>query len=125
MRNLHLDKTDLTILERRVARRERFAGPRVGDFCVMRTGEERRFTYHWGDRIQVNMKGISSSFYLDDHGVMDYSGGLDPAIPITKLKLRPADVRDGRCWFFHHDLHRAGNAAYALVPCRVFEEAVS
>lgn len=116
IRNQHLDKTDLAILERRIERREQFNGPRVGDFCVMRNGEERRFTYHWGDRIQVNMKGISSSFYLDDHGVMDYSGGLDPAIRITTLKLRLADVRDGRCWFCHHDLLRTRACSFLCGP---------
>lgn len=122
MSNPHLDNTDSGILAERLARRSKIDGPRVGDFCILKNGDARRFTHHWGDCIQITMKGISSSFYLDATGAMDYSGGLDPAIPLTRLRLRPGDQRNGPCWFFHHDIRRGNNAVHALVPCRVYEE---
>lgn len=116
-----LDDRDEAILLERVGLRSRIRGPRVGDFCILRNGDVRRFAHDWGDDIQPSSKGDAGSFYLQPNGHLDYSGGLDPAIPKSSFRAFAA-LREGRAWFFSHDVHRAGNGVTALIPCRVYEE---
>ncbi len=121
--NTRLDPKDQAILASRVAYRELRAGPRVGDFCIMADGALRRFTHDWGKDIQVNSETGDGSFYLNDFGMMSYSGGMSPAVLKTKLALIEG-LRAGSCWFFHHDQHRAHNGVQASLPCRIYAEAV-
>ena len=117
-----LDIQDSAILAARQALRDQFEGPRVGDFINMKDGTLRRFTHDWGTAIQVTstLPG-SQRFYLHHNGCLDYSGGLDPAIP--KSRLKPiGTTQPGSVWFFHHDQARAHNGVDVTLPCRVFEE---
>lgn len=116
-----LDERDEQILLERVGRRAHINGPRVGDFVIRTTGEVLRFTHDHGDRLQVSVKEQSGSFYFDASGYLDYSGSLDPAIKKSNLHVLP-ELREGACWFFHHNQPRAHNGVAALIPCRVYEE---
>lgn len=118
-----LDDVDEDILLMRATRRAQKPGPRVGDYCIMSDGDVRRFTHDWDDSIQLTPPGEAGSFYLDASGNLDYSGGLVPAIDKSRLRPR-TELREGPCWFFHHDRHRADNGVTALIPCRVYEEIV-
>ena len=59
------------------------------------------------------------SFYLGN-GYMSYSGGLDPAID-KNLLIETAELREGSCWFFHHNESMAHNGVQAIIQCRVYE----
>ena len=113
-----LDERDTEILAERTARFNARPGPRVGDFVIMPSGDMSRFTHDWGKDIQTG--GMDGRFYFDRSGALDYSGGLDPAIPKSKLRQRD-DFRDGSAWFFHHDMRRAHNGVDVTVRCRVYE----
>lgn len=115
------DEVDEVLLLERVKRRSTIQGPRVGDFCILKSGEVRRFTHHHGDRLQTTVAGEEGSFYFHSSGHLDYSGSLDRAIPLTALKELPG-LREGRCWWFSRDRHRADNGVTALIPCRVYGE---
>jgi hypothetical protein len=119
---MSLDQIDTELFAARVAKFDaRNDGPRVGDFVVMFDGEYRRFTHDWGCDIQTTCKGASfgASFYFGKCGHMDFSGGLDRALPKTSLFLTD-EVKSGPVWFFHHDQARAHNGVQAMVDCRVF-----
>lgn len=116
-----LDEVDEAILLERVKRRSTIQGPRVGDFCILKSGEVRRFTHHHGDRLQTTVAGEDGSFYFAANGHLDYSGSLDKAILVAAV-TETKGLREGRCWFFSRDLHRAHNGVTALIPCRVYEE---
>jgi hypothetical protein len=115
------DDIDEAILLERVAQRSAIPGPRVGDYCILLNSDVRRFTHHHGDRIQTTIAGETGSFYIAPNGTLDYSGSLDRAIPVTSLAPR-TEVREGRVWWFSHNLRRAHNGVTALIPCRVYEE---
>jgi len=117
-----LDERDEDILFERVTRRAQVQGPRVGDFVILRNGDVRRFTFDHEHGLQVTVKDEAGSFYLHASGHLDYSGSLDPAIRKSKLRARQ-ELREGACWFFHHNQPRAHNGVAALLPCRVYEEA--
>jgi hypothetical protein len=115
------DARDAELLDERQAAWEKRGEPRVGDFVTMPDGELRRFTHDWGAEhgIQTTWKGESGSFYLSGNGYASYSGGLEPAIPFSRIK--PTDeVRDGWFWFFHHNDQRAHNGVHVTLPCRVY-----
>jgi hypothetical protein len=113
-----LDFEDLEILNRRQLLFDKKQGPRVGDFVIFPDGTFHRFTEDWGEDIQTVAAG-QGSFYLGD-GYMDYSGGLDPAIPKTKLSEVSGQTRRGWCWFFHHGRAMAHNGVHTTVFCRLY-----
>ena len=115
------DDLDESILMARVAARSAIKGPRVGDFCILLNGDVRRFTYHHGRSLQTTVAGDAGSFYLAANGLLDYSGSLDKPIAVSALTLLPAQ-REGRVWWFSHNLPRAHNGVTALIPCRVYQE---
>jgi hypothetical protein len=121
--NTHLDPKDQAILASRVTYRELRAGPRVGDFCIMADGSLRRFAHDWGKDIQTTSKDESGSFYLNDFGELSHSGGLEPGLPKSRI-VRQEGLREGSCWFFHHDRAFAHNGVQASIPCRVYVEVV-
>lgn len=117
------DAEDRRIISERLTRRDQLPGPRVGDFIVRLDGRLMRFSYDWGDSLQVSDGG---SFYLEREGFADFSGGLEPSIP--KRRIKPAPDRypeSGSFWIFHHDEHRAHNGVDFHTPCRMFEETAS
>jgi hypothetical protein len=119
------DRRDAILLNERKRRwAERIDGPRVGDFVEMTDGTLRRFTYSWNDGIQVTNAQYGSSFYLSKHGYADFSGGLDPAIPITQL-VDTQRVRDGSFWFFHHDVSGANRGVECTMECRIYRHDTS
>lgn len=122
------DARDAEILAERIKAWDQRPGPRVGDFVRKVDGSLHRFTHHWGDGLQITWsenarKGADTyhcgSFYLG-HGYVEFSGGLDPAIPVDKL-VRTDEVRLGRFWFFHHNWTRAHNGVHCDAPCRVWQ----
>lgn len=113
------DDRDARIVAERCAAWDQRQGPRVGDFVQMKDGSLRRFTHDWGDDIQTTLNGSNdSSFYLGS-GFMDFSGGLDSAIPKGELTPLPF-ARKGSCWIFHHDHREAHNGVHTEVNCRVY-----
>jgi hypothetical protein len=119
-----LDDTDENILFERVTRRSHHQGMRIGDFVILKDGDVRRVTFDWGPDVQLTVNGEGGSFYLTANGVMDYSGGLSLPFKKTRFAMK-TELREGACWFFHHDRPRAHNGVAASVPCRVFEEVAS
>lgn len=117
-----LDEQDTTILLNRIAARASILGARVGDWCRMPDDDIwRRFTHDWGDSLQTTLPHQGGgSFYFSGSGHLDYSGGLDPALPINRLH-DTGETLPARAWFFHHNHHRAHNGVDVMVPCRVFE----
>ena len=119
------DEKDEQLRQARIEARQALRGPLVGDFVRFPGGSLRRFTYDWSDHageggLQTTCEGnIHESFYLDRSGFMSYSGCLDPSIPQDKL-TDTGEVKDARCWFFHHDRTAAHSAVHMTVPCRVY-----
>lgn len=115
-----LDERDREILAIRQAIWDRVEGARVGDWCRMPDTSMRRFTHNWGDDLQTNSPNYGFGSFYFGKGYMDYSGGLDPAIPRARLH-DTGETLPGSAWFFHHNEHRANNGVYFDIPCRVFE----
>jgi len=117
-----MDEKDSLILSMRRSQWNQIEGPRVGDFIEMKDGTMRRFTYHWGDGIQVTSTISHGRFYLGD-GFASYSGGLDPSIPLDKIEPHPKlKSKLGEFWFFHHNTREAHNGVNVSIFCRVFKE---
>ena len=119
--NAHLDDRDSVLLRDRSIVLRRREGVRVGDFIRMKDGSERRITYHWGDSVQTTDHGKSGSFYLGD-GYIAFSGGMDSAIPLDRLRLIHHISRLERVWFFHHDQWRAHNGVDGWLDFPVYEQ---
>jgi hypothetical protein len=92
-----------------VAKFNKRQGPRVGDFVIMPKGAYRRFAYDWGEEMQIADNDAATFFFTKD-GYMDFKGGLDLAIPKTKLVLTDV-VKQGVCRFASHK---------AWIDCRVY-----
>jgi hypothetical protein len=112
------DARDKEILQKRQVGFDRCEGARVGDFVYFPDGSLHRFTHDWDEDLQTVKVG-EGSFYLGA-GYVEYSGGLDPAIPRRGLTLLP-ESREGTCWFFHHNHARAHNGVSVTVNFRVFQ----
>jgi len=120
--NPEFDNDDQEILNNRIELWDKRNGPRVGDYIQMLDGTMRRFTHDWDDTIQTTTPGdkFGSSFYFGK-GYMEFSGGLDRAIPKDKITATN-ETKDGRAWFFHHDWATAHNGVDFNVPCRVYRQ---
>ena len=120
---LVLDEIDSAIRAERLALFDAISAPRVGDWIQMLDGSIRQFTHDWGaDGLQVTSGiGGAGSFYLDSAGRQDYSGGMDPIVPLTRM-VPTDEIKLGAVWFFHHGQQRAHNGVYTDVPCRVYRE---
>lgn len=98
-------------------------GPRVGDFCRMKDKTLRRFTYNWIDSLQVTAhpdSGYTESFYLGSCGA-DFSGSLDPSIPIDNLDLTFKKL-SGTFWIFDEGIPGPGRGVIFKIPCRVYRQ---
>lgn len=116
------DNEDQGILNNRIEQWNKRQGPRVGDYIQMLDGTVRRFTHDWGNTIQTETPGnkFGSSFYFGN-GYMEFSGGLDRAIPKEQIRAT-TETKDGYAWFFHHDWKTAHNGVHFNVPCRVYQQ---
>lgn len=113
---IELDETDRAIRDRRLAAWDERPGPRVGDFVRYTDGTLRRFSHDWDE---YGLQTCDSGrFYLGE-GHMSFSGALYAAVPPDTLR-RTDEILDGACWFFHHDMRRAGNGVDIAVACRVY-----
>ena len=122
---LVLDERDSAIRAERLALFDSIDGPRVGDWIRMLDGSVRRFTHDWdedGLQVQTPLSVCGPcSFYFTSSGHQDYSGGMDPIVPLTRI-VRTTEIKPGPVWFFHHGIQRAHNGVYTDVPCRVYLE---
>lgn len=115
-----LDERDTAIREERIAAREAYEGPRVGDFILLEDERTLRFSHDHGEDygLQVSEGGL---YYLNQFGSLSFSGGLEPAIPYAHIQ-ESSKERDGACWFFSHDHAMKDNGVHTVIPCRVFVE---
>ncbi len=113
--NPHLDDQDQALLADHVARMDRKAGPRVGDFIRFACGTERRISYDWGDSVQTAIAGR----FCIERGLADFSGSLFGPTPAADL-TDTGQTQPGAAWFFHHGQARAHNGVDVQVPFRVF-----
>lgn len=91
-------------------------GPRVGDYCF--EGRKcTRFTHAWDDGLQTG--GGNGSFWIGNHGLVSYSGGLDPVVPYDKLE-DTCTRRWGEFWFFKDGWSGAHRGISCLMPVRVY-----
>ena len=111
-----LDERDTEIFVRRVDARWDSNGYRLGDYVEFADGTLRRIAHIWGDGgVQTAAGG---SFYLGE-GYMTFSGQLFGSVPGASL-VNTGRLRQGSCWFFHHDFATAGGGITVNVQCRVF-----
>lgn len=115
--NEALDAVDQAILEAAIKARESIMSPAIGDFVLFPTGELERFSHDWDEVIQTAPSG---SFHLLKCGDGSFSGGLNPAIPVSSLELIPARL-PGTFWFFHHGISGAGRGVHCEIMCRVYK----
>ncbi len=127
--NDRLDERDKILREEAEIKRElreRPSVPMQGDVLRYPDGELCRATHVWTDcgehdGVQTNDGLDCGSFCLEPRtGSMGYSGGLNPAIPMDRIK--PTDERtEASCWFFHHGHAKAHNGVPAGVSVRIWE----
>lgn len=112
-----LDERNVSILAQRQARLDTRTGIGIGDF-VMDGKKALRVAHHWGDSIQLTSGEFGGSFYLGDTHV-EFSGGLDSAIPIERFKSTD-ERRGGPVWFFSQNSARAHNGYETTAVFRVW-----
>lgn len=121
------DERDEEIKLARVKLFEARPGPRVGDFVLMLDGTTRRFTFNhgpeWGIQTSAVLDGkvCMGSYYFNAGGCLDYSGGLDSAIPHDTL-IDTGQTRPAWCWFFHHDWAGADCGVDTQITVRVYRQ---
>jgi len=115
--NSKLDNKDKEILEKCFTNRQNLKGPQVGDY-ILKGDKLHRFSHNWGESgLQTSPGG---SFYLENSGYGDFSGGLDPTVPLDKIK-ETSTQKLGIFWFFHHGFPGQGCGVNVEIPCRVYE----
>jgi hypothetical protein len=95
----------------------------TGDFIRNKEGKLARVTYIWDDSAQTTKfsdTGEGGSFYFGLNGFMDYSGGLEPGLPKSHLRLAEG-MQKGRAWIFHHNSSGAGRGVACDVYCRIWD----
>jgi len=110
------DDKDLNLARDRIEKYRARAGPRVGDFVIMKDGTKERFAHNWGDGLQTTTGG---SFHLDSAGYASMSGGLHPTIPNEKI-IPTCFHEEGIFWMFHHDDPCASNSIGIRTYCEVY-----
>jgi hypothetical protein len=117
-----MNKKTQQIINEREKFRNQLTSPLVGDYVKFPDGQYKRFTHDWGPDhgLQVtNYFGKGGDFYLLNNGYASYSGGLDPRIPYSKLKLSE-EKKEGTFWVFKDDLAMAHNGIYFMLDCKVW-----
>jgi hypothetical protein len=100
--------------------------PRIGDWVDYADGVQARVAhvYDWEPcGVQTAAPRGHGSIYLGE-GYTSFSGGLDPAIPLSSLTLTE-HARPGRVWFFHHNHWCVNNGIETTMPFRVYRCAQS
>ena len=115
-----LDKWAESIRQQRIAAREGYEGPRIGDFINLEDGRTLRFSHDHGKDFGMQVS-VDGSYYFNQFGDLSFSGGLEPAIPYAHIQ-QTSKERDGACWFFSHDHAMKDNGVHTVIPCRVFNE---
>ena len=113
------DAKDQTIADIRRAHRDRIEGPRLGDYVRFKTGQVERFSNRLTSSLQTSPEKYGS-YYLSDSGNTQFSGSLNPPIPLESLSLTE-DSLSGEFWFFHHGEVGAHRGVRFTLPCRVYE----
>ena len=90
----------------------------LGDFVI--DGDKVfRVAHHWGDSIQLTDGVFGASYYLGD-GFVEFSGGLEPSIPVARFM--PTDQkRLGSVWFFSQDSVQAHNGYCTKANFKVWQ----
>ncbi len=89
----------------------------VGDFVI--AGDKTyRVAHHWGDSLQLTDGRYGASFFLGD-GYLDFSGGLNPGIDISRFAATE-ERRHGSIWFFSQNSAEAHNGYRAEAVFRVW-----
>ncbi len=118
----HLEH-DFDILNTRIKKLNEHQGPRIGDFVIFPDDSVRRFTEDWSDvgaGFQTTSPTIrDASFHLCKSGRCDYSGALEPPIPLAAFE-ETDEMRFGSVWFFSNDNAKAHNAVCASIQFRVY-----
>lgn len=90
----------------------------VGDFVI--AGDNvLRVAHHWGDLIQLTDGRFGESFYLSASGHCDFSGGLNPGIPVERFEAT-TERRYGAVWFFSQNIAQGHNGFHAWANFRVW-----
>ena len=116
---MNLDERDTEIVNARQAAFLARKAPKQGDVIHFSDGKYARMAHVWEDGIQPTISINSGSFYLGD-GYMEYSGGLEPAIPMDKFH-RTSQTMNAPAWIFHHGHVTAHNGIDVTVKCQVWE----
>lgn len=99
-------------------------GPRVGDFVWTLDGKLRRFTYDWGEALQVTAYedlGRGANFYMGICGYAEFSGSLDPGIEKTKL-VDSGEIRPANFWMFDQGVTGAHRGRTYSVDVKIWRE---
>ncbi len=90
----------------------------VGDLVI--DGKKTlRVAHDRGDSVQLTDGRFDASFYLGDDGFVDFSGGLDPAIPKIRF-ASTGERRDAPVWFFSQNCAMAHNGYHTMAKFRVW-----
>lgn len=111
------DERDLAMAHELETAFNEVLSPRVGDFVKMPDGTLERFSHNWGGEALQSSPG--GSWYLGK-GYAEFSGGLNPPIPVERL-LFCGEMKPGRFWFFHHGWAAAHSAVFVWMDCRVYQ----
>jgi hypothetical protein len=113
---------DAAIIAKRMAALDAIPGMREGDFLRLKNGELARVAHNWGDSVQptTGQGQNTESFYLGA-GYIEYSGALEPSIPITEFRAT-GEIICGPIWIFHLDVMGSGRRVRAMAPFRVYEQ---
>ena len=91
---------NLSLIESRKRTRQAINKILVGDYILYKDGSFSRVTHDWGDSVQDG--GGSSSFHMFKTGNASYSGGLNPGLKKSILKLT-GNKKPALFWFFSED----------------------
>ena len=113
-----------TLFDERVKEYNKIKGPREGDWVKHLDGKYTRITYIWhfdNEPNHIQTGGYyGGQFHLNWRHI-SYSGGLDPGIPETTLKLT-RETKEGRVWLFKDGFWGAGRGVDFDMDFRVYEE---
>ncbi len=65
----------------------------MGDVVIYPDGHEERISRDWGYRVQTSTDG---SFYVGDHGYVNFSGNLNPSVAKDLLLSHERDLGHGK-----------------------------
>jgi hypothetical protein len=120
-----MDDYNRELATRRIIDLDAVEGPRVGDFVRYENGRMERVSHIWDftdedpSFVPQAQTSESGSFYLG-HGYVSFSGGLNPGVKVSELRLTD-EKKLGSVWMFNHDVRRAHNGVDFNIEFRVYE----